>query len=262
MKAVLIRVGFDLNWGGIRGPVFNDGHFLFIPVPEDKKECGRIKNPTRYSDSEIPALSEYMPNDILKSNGKNIRIEDCIVHNDPEFETFTYGDHKSNGRGGAVKTLQHGDYIIFLAGLVPYKKDTYINRSLNYIREKQRELETKICIVGYFRVAWVKMYSDITEQERKQIKNTHLKRDPQDEDLIIVKGDEKDSRFLKKAFCVSKPGKNKADSRYYVTSDKFKDITGLAGQIQRGYRKILDEEKVKNLIKVLNNTSLWRVFDV
>jgi hypothetical protein len=254
MKALLIRVGFDGGWGGIRGPIFDDGHFLFIPIPEDEKECGRIKNPTRYSD--IPALSKYMPNDILKSSGKNIRIEDCIVHNDPEFETFTYGDHTSKGRGGAVKTLQPGDYIIFFAGLVPYKKDTYVNRSLCSIRKKQSAFEIKICVVAYFRVAWVKMYSDITEQERKQIKNTHLKRNPQDEDLIIVKGDEKDSRFFKKAFCVSKPGKNKAGSRYYVTSDKFKDMTGITGQIQRGYRKILDEEKVKNLIEVLNRASL------
>ena len=202
MKARLIRVGFDGGWGGIRGPIFDDGHFLFIPIPEDEKECRRIKNPTRYSD--IPTLSKYLPNDVLKSNGRNIPIEDCIFHNDPEFETFSYGDHTSKGRGGAVKTLQPGDYIIFFAGLVPYKKDTYVDMSLGSIREKQSAIEIKICVVAYFRVAWVKMYSDMTEQERKQIKNTHLKRCPQDKDLIIVKGDEKDSRILRKAFCVSK----------------------------------------------------------
>jgi hypothetical protein len=107
-----------------------------------------------------------------------------------------------------------------------------------------------------FYVVACKMYSNITERDRKQIKNAHLKRDPTYKNLIIVKGDEKDSRLCKKAFCVSKPENNKADRKYYVTSDKFKDMTGIAGQIQRGYRTILDEEKVKNLIKVLNRTSL------
>jgi len=81
MKALLIRVGFDGSWGGIKGPIFDDGRFKFIPIPENGKECRRIKNPTRYSD--IPALSKYMPNDILKSNGEDIPIEDCIVHDDP-----------------------------------------------------------------------------------------------------------------------------------------------------------------------------------
>jgi hypothetical protein len=258
MKALLIRVGFDCNWGGIKGPIFDDGCFKFIPVPEKKKECKRIKNPKRYSD--IPALSEYLPNDFLKSNGDNIPIEDCIVHDDPEFDTFTYGDHTSKGRGGAVKKLRPGDYIIFLAGLVPYKKDTYANKTLNAIDRKQRAIgELKICIVGYFRVTWAQEYSKMTEQEKRQIKNnTHLKRDPPDKKLIIVKGDGKNnSKLLKKAFCISEPGKMKDGRRYYVTSPKFNKMTGLTKkQISRGCRWIEGNEKVKKLINVLNRTSL------
>ena len=255
MKALLIRVGFDCDWGGIKGPIFDDGCFKFIPIPEEKKECKRIKNPKRYSD--IPALSEYLPNDFLKSNGENIPIEDCIVHDDPEFKTFTYGDHTSNRRGGAVNKLRPGDYIIFFAGLVPYKKDTYVNRTLGSIRKKQGAFEIKSCIVGYFRVTWAKEYSKMTEQERKQIKNnTHLKRDPQD-DLIIVKGDGEDSGLLEKAFCISEPDKDKAGRRCYVISPEFNKMTGLPKkQISRGCRWIEGDEKVKKLIDVLNRTSL------
>ncbi|MCX5635250.1 MAG: hypothetical protein NTW55_05365 [Planctomycetota bacterium] len=98
----------------------------------------------------------------------------------------------------------------------------------------------------------------MTEKERKQIiNNAHLKRDPQDKDLIIVKGDGKDSKRLKKAYWISKigiskPGKNKAVRRIYITSGKFTDLTGLEGQISRGWRWIEGDEKVKKLIKVLN----------
>lgn len=167
-----------------------------------------------------------------------------------------------------MKKLHPGDYIIFFAGLVPYKKDTYVNRSLGSIRKKQSALEIKICIVGYFRVDWVKEYPEIshmTVKERKQIKSTHLKRDPPDKYLIIVKGDKKNSSrgFLKKAFCISEPGENKAGARYYVTSPKFNKMTGLTKkQISRGWRWIEGDEKVKKLIDVLNHTSLWRMFNI
>ena len=38
-------------------------------------------------------------------------------HNDPEFETFTYGDNGTNGRSGALTKIQVGDLLMFLARL-------------------------------------------------------------------------------------------------------------------------------------------------
>ncbi|MCX5635249.1 MAG: hypothetical protein NTW55_05360 [Planctomycetota bacterium] len=138
-KGLLIRVGFDSDWGGIRGPIFDNDSFLFIPIPED--EGRKIKNPTRYSDPDQSKYMPYLPKDFLRTKELNgnkikIKIEDCIVHDDPEFKTFTYGDHTSNGRGGAMRKLKPGDYIILSAGLVPYKKDTYVPKSLNSIDSK------------------------------------------------------------------------------------------------------------------------------
>jgi hypothetical protein len=260
MKALLIRVGFDGNWGGIRGPIFNDRRFRFIPIPENKGRKG--KNHTRYSDFGPSKYMPYLPKDFLISkdlNGNKIRIkiEDCIVHDDPDFDAFTYGDRTKNGRGRAVRKLDPGDYIIFSAGLVPYPKDKYPDRSLNAIYRQQHAIdELKICIVGYFKVDCVKEYPEISsmkEKERKQIENTHLERNPLDKDLIIVKGDEKNknSGLIKNAFCISKHRKNKVGRRGYVTSPKFNKLTGLEGQISRGWRWIEGDEKVKNLIKKL-----------
>ncbi len=36
MKIALLRVGIDAACGGIQGPVFANGDFEFIPIPDDR----------------------------------------------------------------------------------------------------------------------------------------------------------------------------------------------------------------------------------
>lgn len=38
MKAMLLRVGIDKGCGGVLAPIFEDGSFEYIPIPESDPE--------------------------------------------------------------------------------------------------------------------------------------------------------------------------------------------------------------------------------
>jgi hypothetical protein len=48
------------------------------------------------------------------------RWQTTSVHADPEFDTFTYGDHATNGRAANLRDVRPGDELWFLSRLWPY----------------------------------------------------------------------------------------------------------------------------------------------
>jgi hypothetical protein len=92
-------------------PVFPDGTFEFIPIPEDCQLNG--PHAVRYRDlrsfnSPDRDLAQYIPR----------RLWDWTTHNDPEFETFTYGDNcELNPRAASLKRMEPGDFLFFIARL-------------------------------------------------------------------------------------------------------------------------------------------------
>lgn len=102
-RVVVVNVGASRANPGRRGPIFHDGKFIFIPISsdEDGKTYGQLE------------LGEYLPKTYLNKH----------VHNDPEFDTFTYG-HAIRGFGDceALCWLEPGDYLFFLATLSYYKR--------------------------------------------------------------------------------------------------------------------------------------------
>jgi len=93
------------------GPLFDDSTFEFLPIPEDRDlPPGHT---VRYRDLR----SFNRPgSDLLKYVPR--RLWDRSTHNDPEFETFTYGDNsETTSRGAALKRLRPGDRLAFLARL-------------------------------------------------------------------------------------------------------------------------------------------------
>lgn len=92
-------------------PIFADGRFEFLPIPEDKPIRGR--QTVRYRNLR----SFYHPSHDLLPYIPS-RFWDHPTHNDPEFETFTYGDHCSvNPRAAALKQVEAGDFIFFISRL-------------------------------------------------------------------------------------------------------------------------------------------------
>lgn len=92
-------------------PLFPDGTFEFIPIPEDRDLDGQ--HAVRYRD--LRAFDNPM-RDLLELVPR--RLWDRPAHNDPEFATFTYGDNCSvSSRAASLKRLEPGDFLFFLARL-------------------------------------------------------------------------------------------------------------------------------------------------
>jgi hypothetical protein len=112
-QVVLLRVGIDSGSGGIQGPLFEDGSFEFICIPDRKR------------------VSAHTYGNSIGRNGNNIieffpesrreRMAEQHIHVDPEFVTFTYGDPTLPKR--SLRKLNSGDFLVFYCGL--QKWDAY-----------------------------------------------------------------------------------------------------------------------------------------
>ena len=109
-KIYIVNVGSNASHK-FCSPLFHDRTFEFIPIPEDR-QLSDI-NGQNYSDLRSyynidENLNDYLPNDIKK----------ITAHNDPEFDTFTYGDNCDvNPRAMSLRKVSRGDYLFFIARL-------------------------------------------------------------------------------------------------------------------------------------------------
>lgn len=107
MNVVLLRVGIDTGSGGIHSPLFQDGTFEFIPIPDghgvDERTYGNTVGRT------ARRFVGYFP------EAKRQSAAAQSMHVDPEFTTFTYGDPTPPKRG--LKKLRAGDLLVFYAGM-------------------------------------------------------------------------------------------------------------------------------------------------
>lgn len=92
-------------------PIFDDGTFEFITIPEDRDLPG--DHAVRYGD----LTSYYRPDQSLRDYIPK-RLWGFPTHFDPEFDTFTYGDNcETSPRAASLKRMTPGDFIFFLARL-------------------------------------------------------------------------------------------------------------------------------------------------
>lgn len=84
MNVVLLRVGVDSGSGGIQGPLFDDGSFELIPIPDGSGVGLRTYGNTQ-GVKGLP-YSAYFP-----ASRRNT-VEGQAMHVDPEFASFTYGE--------------------------------------------------------------------------------------------------------------------------------------------------------------------------
>src|ERR1039457_4355640 len=127
MKALLLRVGIDTGSGGSRAPIFPDGSFEYIPIPE-----ARATVETR-TYGRIVGRSGKPLADFIKD-----RLRNVVPHIDPEFQTFTYGDPTRTKRAQLL-ALEAGDLFVFYAGLQPVEATD----------------KPRLFIIGYFEVGSV-----------------------------------------------------------------------------------------------------------
>ena len=106
MKVAMVRVGIDTGSGGAHGPLFRDGSFEFIPIPDGLGFDKRTYSNT--SGRHDTKLVEFLPRSL------QARMANQPMHVDPEFSTFTYGDPTSPKAG--LRHLQTEDMLVFYCG--------------------------------------------------------------------------------------------------------------------------------------------------
>ena len=175
-KAMLLRVGIDKGSGGSLAPVFPDGSFEYIPIPESRDTTETRTYATIVGRCGRPLSAFVRP-----------KLKYAAPHFDPEFETFTYGDPTPNKRRQLLQ-LEPGDLLVFYAGLQP---DSHLDHA-------------RIFAIGHVEVESIHDLGDITRNQypalRKRIgRNAHFFRNTPDKSLVVVKGKKARSRLLKKA---------------------------------------------------------------
>ena len=100
-----------------QSPLFDDGTFEFVPIRSDCDDGLTYAHLRQFSSPNSPLFDRFADPAISPSEN---------VHNDPEFATFTYGDNMR--KKGGLRQLQEGDFLFFLARLVPYA-DQYDNKN-------------------------------------------------------------------------------------------------------------------------------------
>lgn len=178
MQVVLIRVGVDTGAGGIHGPLFADGSFEYIPIPDrfGKNKAGvdsRTYGSTMGRRGQ--ALIDYFPTRMRS------KYTDQPIHFDPEFESFTYGD--PSPLKSRLKTLEEGDLLVLYAGLQGWDFRS----------------DPALYIIGFFAVSWAGLPEQLgkrlgTNEWRQHFsKNFHVRHrivfEDQEDRLVLVKGD-------------------------------------------------------------------------
>ncbi len=187
MRSVAINVGANTNEPGFRGPIFADGRFEYVPIPESES--------TR-PDASVPTYADL---DLDTDVGS---VAETPVHLDPTFAgvhgstSYTYGDpHGVKAR--PLLELGAGDYVFFYATLSTVEDD-----SAGWIAP-----EWGAYVIGQFRLASDPLdpTDGLTEPQRNRFEwNAHLKRDPFDA-MVLLEGDADGSALYDVAVPLSRP---------------------------------------------------------
>ncbi|WP_435176657.1 hypothetical protein [Halorussus sp. AFM4] len=203
-RAVAINVGANTNAPGVRGPIYPDGRFEFVPIPEEAPTGEPV--PT-YADL---SLDTDLPDGTA----------DAPVHLDPEFaeypecERYTYGDpHGVKAR--PLLDLEAGDYVLFYATLT-----TRGTPEREWISP-----DWGAYLVGQFRLARDPVagdeYADLSAGERGRFRNNaHVKREEFDA-AVLLAGDEAASGLYETAVPLSSPERGATANR--VVTDLSSD---------------------------------------
>ncbi len=213
MRIVLLRVGADYGTTQTYGPIFKDGRYEFLPIPDRFHGTGVSKQTYNNTTGHYGCkLIDYFPQNLRLKYGTQ------PIHYDPEFCSFTYGDPTTPKAG--LRNLSFGDILVFYAGL----------KAWNF------KASNALYIIGYFRVRWSGiasyMYNLLGWKKLKSYagNNFHIYHKQvfkeQIERLVIVKGHETESKQLERAVKISAMGKDRNGRPLFILSSKMQKIFG------------------------------------
>ena len=228
---MFLRVGIDKGCGGVLAPIFMDGSFEYIPIPEIDPNSTESRTYKNTIGRNGRSFAYYLPQ----------RISNNPLHYDPEFETFTYGDVK--GKRKYLLKLDKDDLLVFYAGLKPFKNSKF---------------DEALYIIGYFTINRIIDFNQLNKSEKEVTSflyknNAHIKRSYSYQDLVIVVGDKNKSCLLDKAVPISSRKFDKRGRSYHAVSPVIEEQLGITGSIQRSIppRIIKNDDNLINLRRIL-----------
>jgi len=212
MQALLLRVGLDNGSGGGLAPIYEDGTFEYIPIPENYETIQQQTFDEVTTQEGRPYADYVGPNN-----------QSSPLHLDPEFTTYTYGD--PTRKRSQLAELTEDDLLIFYAGLKPQASEGH----------------PRLYAIGYFTVDTVHNLAEITPSEQKDLfdrfaNNAHVKRTKltreskhpdQEAYPVIVEGKPDQSRLLEKARPLTDAYVNGTNQQYYML-DSVARVTGYS----------------------------------
>lgn len=209
MKILFLRIGIDRGCGGMLSPIFQDGSFEYVPIPERR--------------DVIPGQGLTYAEISARSGGTLGRFKsgNTLAHHDPEFSSFTYGEPNDPKRA-QLKHMSSGDCLVFYAGF------------------QGPNVVTGTCFVmGYFTVAHV--HAILTDEpwppsELGHLKNAHFRRRNPESGLVVVEGSRSNSKLLVKAAQLSD-----GDQRVLPA---MTEIIGFGGSVKRATGRWVPEAHI------------------
>lgn len=112
-RVFLVNVGVNARHGAARSPLFADGTFEWVPIPEHPAYTGA--HSLRYRDlprwAGAGTLADFLPRQWAAR----------AAHADPDFAHGTYGDEcQRTARARGLWAARPGDWLFFLSRLVPW----------------------------------------------------------------------------------------------------------------------------------------------
>ena len=240
-KVVLLRVGIDAGCGGIQGPLFKDGTFDFVCIPDNKRVSvhtyGNMAG--KYGRRHV----DYFP------ESRREQMTGQHIHVDPEWETFTYGDPTTPKK--SLRTLKAEDLLVFYCGLQEWDAEGGWNQARR----------PALYLAGYFEVTLAGMALDFDKKVLKSQfgKNFHVRYptvfERQKEDLVLVKGGP-GSRLFQRAHQISSEGTDRAGKPLKILSPAMRKVFGSFGghvSIQRSPPRWVEPEFVEKAIRFVKD---------
>lgn len=196
MASVAINVAANTNEPGFRGPLYPDGSFEYIPIPESKPVDGSVLT---YADFDL----EIDVDDVA----------DRPVHFDPQFpemgaDRYTYGDdHGVKAR--PLSELAAGDHVFFYATLTTTGRGGEAADSADRPHPDWVPPEWGAYLIGHFELAQDPVtgeeFPELSPDERSVFEtNAHVKRTEFDARVLLL-GDPEGSELYDIAVPLSSP---------------------------------------------------------
>jgi hypothetical protein len=195
-RSIAINVAANTNLPGFRGPIYPDGRFTYIPIPE--------REPTA---TPVPTYADLLD----RLDQLPFAVDDDIrrlpVHLDPEFagyptcSQYTYGD-EHGVKAGPLAELDPGDSLYFYATLSRHEPPDSLDTgpAVDWVVP-----DWGAYIIGEFRVDRVfdaEACANLSAVDRDRLaSNAHCKRDPFDAKVLVVGNSE--SRLFDRAVPLS-----------------------------------------------------------